>query len=181
MWKIVQELEDWSIFAKVVDKIPNRSIPKNVRGRFSWPQRLGTDLKMCTLIFSRDSDGFRSLNLQNRPIQSRDPTTRHDLNPKIAFFGLRFLEKHNHDFLSWSKCHIFLRSPLVRDHFGTLFGSRLSSVAELRQKIKMADFAFFSIFETKNCSGAELRQAEKEISKPKTLPRKCRLCCQQKV
>ena len=91
-----------------------------------------------------------------------------------------FLEKHNHDFLSWSKCHIFLRSPLVRDHFGTLFGSRLSSVAELRQKIKMADFAFFPIFETKNCSGAELRGAEKNVSKPKILPRKCRLCCQQK-
>ena len=47
----------------------------------------------------------------------------------------RFLEKHNHDFLSWSKCHIFLRSPLARDHFGTLFGSQLSSIAELRQKI----------------------------------------------
>ena len=93
----------------------------------------------------------------------------------------RFLEKHNHDFLSWSKCHIFLRSPLVRDHFGTFFGSLLSSVAELRQKIKMADFPFFPIFETKNCSGAKLRRAEKKVSKPKILPRKCRICCQQKV
>ena len=89
----------------------------------------------------------------------------------------RFLEKHNHDFLSWSKCHIFLRSPLVRDHFGTFFGSLLSSVAELRQKIKMADFPFFPIFETKNCSGAKLRRAEKKVSKPKILPRKCKICC----
>ena len=95
----------------------------------------------------------------------------------------RFYSKipNNHDFLSWSKCHIFLRSPLVRDHFGTFFGSLLSSVAELRQKIKMADFPFFPIFETKNCSGAKLRRAEKKVSKPKILPRKCRICCQQKV
>ena len=83
--------------------------------------------------------------------------------------------------MSWSKCHIFLRSPLFRDHFGTFFGSLLSSIAELRQKIKMADFPFFPILETKNCSGAKLRWAEKKVSIPKILPRKCRICCQQKV
>ena len=56
---------------------------------------------------------------------------------------------------------------MVKDHFGTFFGPLLSSVAELRQKIEMADFPFFSIFETKNCSGAKLRRAEKKVIRPK--------------